>query len=104
MNSFNHYAYGSVYAWMVEEAVGLKPDVAQPGFRHFFLAPHPDKRLGFIGMNYRSAAGLIEASWRYGEKDAITYAFRIPEGTTATLTLPGEKSVELKPGVYEYVR
>ena len=55
-------------------------------------------------MNYRSAAGLIEASWRYGEKDAITYAFRIPEGATATLTLPGEKSVELKPGVYEYVR
>ena len=104
MNSFNHYAYGSVYAWMVEEAVGLKPDVAQPGFRHFFLAPHPDKRLGFIGMSYRSAAGLIEASWRYGEKDAITYAFRIPEGATATLTLPGEKSVELKPGVYEYVR
>ena len=104
MNSFNHYAYGSVLAWLYEGALGLRPDVTRPGFRHFFLEPHPDRRLGFVEANYRSAVGRIEASWRYDAKGSLTYRFSVPEGTTATLILPGEKAVELTSGNYEYSR
>ena len=32
MNSFNHYAYGAVLAWMYKTAAGIAPDSSAPGF------------------------------------------------------------------------
>jgi alpha-L-rhamnosidase len=34
MNSFNHYAYGAVGAWMYRTVAGLELDPAEPGYRH----------------------------------------------------------------------
>ena len=44
MNSFNHYAYGSVADWIYEEAAGIRP--LEPGFAQAQVAPKPDRRLG----------------------------------------------------------
>lgn len=62
------------------------------------MKPLPDKRLGFVNAEYKSAAGLIKSSWRY-EGDNWIWDFTIPEGATATVTLPGETaSKEYKSG------
>ena len=45
MNSFNHYAYGSVFDWVFGAAVGIKPTEKAPGYKHIDIAPHPDRRL-----------------------------------------------------------
>lgn len=42
MNSFNHYAYGSVLNWMINTIAGINPDKENPGFKHFYLKPVPD--------------------------------------------------------------
>jgi alpha-L-rhamnosidase len=89
MNSFNHYAYGCVCQWLWETASGIAADTAAPGFRHIIMCPIPDKRLGHIEAKYRSAAGIIKSSWRYKGNEWI-WTFTIPEGSTATVTLPGE--------------
>ena len=89
MNSFNHYAYGCVCEWIWETAAGISADPAQPGFRHIIMKPVPDKRLGHIKAEYDSAAGLIKSAWRY-EGDRWIWEFTIPEGATASVTLPGE--------------
>lgn len=89
MNSFNHYAYGCVCEWIWETAAGIAADPATPGFRHIIMSPIPDKRLGHITAEYNSAAGLIKSAWRY-EGDKWIWEFTIPEGATATVTLPGE--------------
>ncbi|MBQ3246584.1 MAG: family 78 glycoside hydrolase catalytic domain [Alistipes sp.] len=89
MNSFNHYAYGCVCEWIWETAAGIAADSAAPGFRHIIMSPIPDKRLGHITAEYNSAAGLIKSAWRY-EGDKWIWEFTIPEGATATVTLPGE--------------
>jgi len=89
MNSFNHYAYGCVCAWIWETAAGIAADPAQPGFKHIIMAPVPDKRLGHLEAEYKSAAGLIKSAWKF-EGDTWTWEFSIPEGATATVTLPGE--------------
>ncbi|MBQ2703265.1 MAG: family 78 glycoside hydrolase catalytic domain [Alistipes sp.] len=89
MNSFNHYAYGCVGEWIWETAAGIAADPAAPGFRHIIMSPIPDKRLGHITAEYNSAAGLIKSAWRY-EGDKWIWEFTIPEGATATVTLPGE--------------
>jgi alpha-L-rhamnosidase len=101
MNSFNHYAYGCVCEWIWETAAGIAADPAKPGFKHIIMRPIPDKRLGHVTAEYNSAAGLIKSAWRY-EGDKWIWEFTIPEGATATVTLPGEsESKEYASGTYK---
>ena len=103
MNSFNHYAYGVVCEWIWETVAGISSDVAQPGFRHIIMKPVPDRRLGFVKAEYQSAAGVIRSEWRY-EGDRWIWNFTIPEGSTASVTLPGEtSSKEYDAGSYTLV-
>ena len=104
MNSFNHYAYGCVCEWIWETAAGIASDPAQPGFKHIIMKPIPDKRLGHIKAEYQSAAGLIKSAWRY-EGDQWIWDFTIPEGATASVTLPGETEVKkYTSGTYQIVK
>jgi len=104
MNSFNHYAYGCVCEWIWDTVAGIAADPAAPGFRHIIMSPIPDKRLGHITAEYNSAAGVIKSAWRY-EGEQWIWEFTIPEGATATVTLPGEKnSTEYVAGTYTIVR
>ena len=98
MNSFNHYAYGAVAAWLYGTAAGIRPDPAQPGFRRVVLAPVPDRRLGRVDARFRSAAGLIVSSWRFAD-DKWIWEFAIPAGATASVRLPdGTPAKEYGPG------
>lgn len=100
MNSFNHYAYGCVCEWIWETAAGIQADAAQPGFKHIIMRPVPDRGLGFLKAEYRSAAGLIKSEWKYSG-DRWTWKFTIPRGATATVTLPGEtESRDYEAGTY----
>ena len=100
MNSFNHYAYGCVCEWIWETAAGISSDPAAPGFKHIIMKPVPDKRLGTMDAEYKSAAGVIKSSWKY-EGDKWIWNFTIPEGATATVTLPGEtESKDYEAGSY----
>ena len=104
MNSFNHYAYGCVCQWIWETAAGIAADPAKPGFKHVVMKPVPDKRLGSMDASYASAAGLVKSSWKY-VGDQWTWEFTIPEGATATVTLPGEtESKEYGPGQHTVVK
>ena len=100
MNSFNHYAYGVVCEWIWKTVAGISADAAQPGFKHIIMKPVPDKRLGFVKAEYKSAAGLIKSEWKY-EGDKWIWNFTIPEGSTASVTLPGEtEAKEYAAGTY----
>ncbi|MBO4326879.1 MAG: family 78 glycoside hydrolase catalytic domain [Clostridia bacterium] len=98
MNSFNHYAYGSIQEWMYKYMLGIDNDESDPGFRHIILRPTPDTRtakempkgqehITWVRGHYDSVAGDIAASWSI-ENDAFTYSVSIPEGAYATLYLP----------------
>ena len=101
MNSFNHYAYGAVCEWIWETAAGIASDPANPGFKHIIMKPIPDKRLGSLDAEFKSAAGTIKSSWKY-EGDKWIWEFTIPEGATASVTLPGETEVkEYNAGTYK---
>ncbi|MBR4775758.1 MAG: family 78 glycoside hydrolase catalytic domain [Bacteroidales bacterium] len=88
MNSFNHYAYGCVCQWLWETAAGIASDASAPGFKHILMRPVPDKRLGSMEATYNSVAGLIKSEWHY-EGDTWVWTFTMPEGSTASVTLPG---------------
>ena len=104
MNSFNHYAYGVVCEWIWESVAGIASDPSNPGFRHIIMKPVPDKRLGSVNAVYNSASGLIKSAWRY-EGDKWIWEFTIPEGCTASVTVPGESEPkEYVAGSYNIVR
>ncbi len=98
MNSFNHYAYGAVLAWMYRHTAGIQ--AAEPGFKKILMAPRPDRRVGSIKASYKSVHGLIKSAWRY-EGEKWLWDFTIPEGTSAAVLLPdGSAAKTYKPGTY----
>ncbi len=100
MNSFNHYAYGAVISWMYSAMAGIREDLAKPGFRHFFLQPQPDKRVGSVKASYDSASGRIESAWEYGSDGKWRWTYTVPANTTATVILPDGRTFERKAGAY----
>ncbi len=100
MNSFNHYAYGAVCQWIWQTCAGIASNPAQPGFKHIIMKPIPDRRLGHLDAIYTSVAGTIESHWKYEGNEWI-WTFTIPEGSTASVTLPGQsESREYTSGTY----
>ena len=93
MNSFNHYAYGAVLDWIYGTVAGIAEDPKAPGFRNIVMKPVPCRRLGFVNAEYRSANGLVKSAWKF-DGDNWIWDFTVPEGATASVTLPGDTVVK----------
>lgn len=99
MNSFNHYAYGSIVEWMYRYMAGICADENEPGFKHIILQPtldtgtkyNDEERIHKVDASYDSVYGRIESSWNSEEGKLVSYHVRIPANTTATLYLPVEE-------------
>ena len=100
MNSFNHYAYGAVGAWMINTAAGINPDPENPGFRRILFLPQPDARLGHVTASIRTAHGIVAAHWHY-EGDQVRYTFTVPKGCTARVDF-GDRVAELTEGTHRF--
>jgi len=100
MNSFNHYANGAVLGWMFRTMAGIRPG-KEAGYRHFTLAPKPDKRIGSCKASYRTKYGTVKSEWRYVDGGKLEWSFTVPPGTTATVVPPdGGPAEEFGPGDY----
>jgi alpha-L-rhamnosidase len=114
MNSFNHYAYGAIGAWMYSTIAGINSDPSQPGYKHIRLKPQPGGGLKFARAVLRTLYGEVVSDWEY-ELHSFTYRVVVPPNTTATVTLPFDGTVklngepvvgsifELNAGHYEFV-
>ncbi len=101
MNSYNHYAYGSVMEFVIKRIAGLQPNAA--GYKKVKIAPKPCKGLAEIKAEYDSVSGKIVAG--YGQTNGkITFFAEIPEGVEAEIILPNEQPLTVKSGGYEYER
>ena len=98
MNSYNHYAYGSVVDWLYSVAAGVQAVEEKAGFKEVVIAPVPDKRLGRINMSFDTAYGTIKSAWHY-EGDQVCYEITTP--VNATIIIDGEKHF-VKSGVYTF--
>ncbi len=98
MNSFNHYAYGSVADWLYEKAAGIRPLEAYPGFKKVRIEPVTDKRLGSLTVRLQTRAGLIQSGWKYTE-DAVRY--EIITEVPAAICIGGMVR-EVMPGRYTF--
>lgn len=91
MNSFNHYSFGAVGAWMYNYSLGIQRDENSPAFKHFILQPmpDPDRVMTFAKGYYDSMYGRIESAWSISN-GRLTFTATVPANTSATLYLPAK--------------
>lgn len=87
MNSFNHYAYGAIGAWLYQSVAGIDVDPAQPGYKHIVMKPDVGGGLTYAKASYDSVHGRIESSWRT-EDGRFEWDVTVPPNATATAYLP----------------
>jgi len=102
MNSFNHYAYGAIGAWLYTVVAGIDVDPAQPAYKHILFHPQPGGGLTHAKATLDSLYGPVVSDWRIG-KGKFEWDIVVPPNTTATVTLPGEAtSHEVEAGKYHF--
>jgi alpha-L-rhamnosidase len=99
MNSYNHYAFGSVMAWVYRRAAGIDTDAGGPGFHHLTIRPHFDAALPALHVEYDSQYGTVVSDWKQSEH---RFTVTIPANTTATVQLPGKKAETIGSGTHMY--
>jgi len=87
MNSFNHYAYGSIGAWLYTTVAGIDADPEQPGYKHIIMRPRPGGGLTYARAEYESLYGRIVSEWHI-DRQRFDWLVVIPPNTTATLYIP----------------
>ena len=79
MNSFNHYAYGSVADWVYEVGCGIKP--TKPGFDEIVIEPHPTNQLQHLTASIDTVHGIVSSKW-YHSNGKIRYEITTPVDST----------------------
>lgn len=85
MNSFNHYAYGSVGNWMYRVIGGL--DWKEPGYKKSVIAPKPDARVKSAECSLKSPYGLLKCQWSLENKH-LFIRMVVPANTRSLIVLP----------------
>lgn len=98
MNSFNHYAYGSVVEFLYKYVAGIQ--CVEPGYRRVRFAPVIDMRFRHASASYNSVAGEWKAGWEIAPDGMVTVRMTVPFGCTAVAELPryAGGALELQPG------
>lgn len=82
MNSFNHYAYGSVVDWIYGVAAGITP--AEPGYKKIKIAPIPTDKLDWLDVKIQTRRGLVSVKWRHKD-GGIKYEIQTPTDTVIVI-------------------
>jgi alpha-L-rhamnosidase len=89
MNSFNHYAYGAIGAWLFGTVLGInssdKKD--ETGYKKIILSPTVGGSLTYAKGSFISRYGVIRSNWRI-DGDKLYYSCTVPANTNAVLYLP----------------
>jgi len=88
MNSYNHYAFGSVVAWVYRYIVGIDTASDGPGFHHIVIHPHPDPSMPHASGEYDSPYGTITTDWISDQGKSMSLKVTIPANSSATIYLP----------------
>ena len=98
MNSYNHYAYGSVADWLYEKAAGINTVEIAPGFERVHFAPVADSRIDWLFAKIETAYGTVKSGWRH-ENGKVVYEITTPVPATALIE---GKTYELAAGKYTF--
>jgi alpha-L-rhamnosidase len=102
MNSFNHYSFGSVVAWVYRSVVGIDTSITGPGFHQIVIAPKVTPAINEAAGEYQSAYGTVKTSWKGTPDGPWTLDITIPANTSARVILPNSKEEKVGSGTYNF--
>jgi alpha-L-rhamnosidase len=88
MNSYNHYAFGSVVAWAYRNVAGIDTTYSSPAFREIVIHPRLDDRITQARGEYESVYGKIVSDWKGTNHGPFALNVVIPANTSAKVYLP----------------
>jgi alpha-L-rhamnosidase len=94
MNSFNHYAYGAVGAWMYSVMAGIDTDPSAPGYKHSLLSPQPGGGFTYVKGSLLTAYGRLSTAWQI-DNGRFTLTTEVPPNTSATVRLPHARTEQV---------
>ncbi|WP_244208940.1 alpha-L-rhamnosidase [Paenibacillus ferrarius] len=89
MNSYNHYAYGSIGDWLYRTVAGLDSDDQEPGYKRVQFRPRTDSGLDYAKASFHSDYGPIRSEWKKEKAGLVVYEFELPPNTTGVAALRG---------------
>ena len=101
MNSYNHYAYGSVMEFVYRRVAGI--EATGVGFQSVRIAPVPVEGLNEVRGEYNSIHGKITAGYAKKE-NKVTYFAHVPPSVQAEIVLPDEGVVATGNGDFSFER
>ncbi|MEV8021951.1 alpha-L-rhamnosidase [Streptomyces sp. NPDC086554] len=101
MNSFNHYAYGSVGEWMYANIAGIAP--ADPGFRKVLVRPRPGGGVTEAEGRFDALHGPVTTRWKT-DSEGFRLTLTLPANTTAEVWVPADKAAQVTHGSAEFLR
>ena len=90
MNSFNHYAYGSVFDWIFSNTLGIR--ILKPNYEEVEIKVKPWKELKFAKGGIKLQTGDLKTSWYY-EGDNVVLELMIPDNVLAHITIDGKEQI-----------
>jgi len=88
MNSYNHYAFGSVMAWVYRSVAGIDTNLEGAGYREIVVHPVLDPRVTHARGEYDSVYGRIVSDWDAKPGESFSLNLTIPANTRAKVYLP----------------
>lgn len=98
MNSYNHYAFGSVMAWVYRYVAGIDTTADAPAFKEIIVHPHLDSRMPFARAEYESVYGEIVSDWKGAASGPFSLRLTIPANTRAKVFLPAFSGARVTEG------
>ena len=86
MNSFNHYAYGAVVAWIYNVAAGITP--LKSGYREIKIVPHATDKLQFLNVRFKTRNGEVFSGWKRNQNYT---EYKISTPVDATVVIDGNE-------------
>jgi alpha-L-rhamnosidase len=101
MNSFNHYALGSVGEWLYRSVAGIDQEPDSIAFERIRIAPRVGGTLTSAAATFESPRGRIASSWSI-VGDVFTLLLELPPGAPTTVWLPGGTMHTVGSGSHEF--
>ncbi|WP_328540364.1 alpha-L-rhamnosidase [Streptomyces sp. NBC_00344] len=88
MNSFNHYAYGSVGEWMYANIAGIA--AGRAGYRQVVIRPRPGGGVTSATARFASPYGPVSTQWQQ-RAGGFVLSCSVPANTTAEVWIPADE-------------
>lgn len=99
MNSLNQFGFGTVGDWMHQEMCGIQ--CLAPGYKKSRIAPRLIKGIPSVSASLETVYGQLSCAISC-KNGVIKAEIRVPENTTAVISIPEQAEIEVGSGSYSF--